>query len=254
MSGSRVWRAERRGGVGLLALLAVLGGCVAAPRVVPVPAGGAALDPAQRSVAVQAEGVQLVVRTSAWRGSPAFLPGYVTPFHLLLVNGSPHPVEYGYADLRLFDEERFQYTALPPVEVGRLLRSREPGDPEATVATASETIPHRRRPRFVWDPFWDPWWWGPRYHPYPDYHPYYAPYGWPSADDVLSQALPVGTLAADARSQGFVYFPRLRPAARRLSFEMHYRLGSAARVFTLPFAVERAARGGAPVETAIIPR
>lgn len=219
------------------------------PRVVPVPTDGAALDAAQGSVTVEAEGVQLVVRPSAWRGDPSYLPGYVTPLHLLLVNGSPLRLQYDYADLRLFDEQRFQYTALPPVEVGRLLRSGGSGAADVVVATTSASIPHRRRPVFrgpFWDPWWGPGWWG---------WPYYPAYAWPpSVEDVLTRALPVGTLEAGARTEGFVYFPRLRPEARRLSFEMHYRLAGAARVFTLPFAVERAARGDEPAVIATTPR
>jgi hypothetical protein len=86
--------------------------------------------------------------------------------------------------------------------------------------------------------FWDPWWWGPPPYPY-----YWPP---PRYDDVLAQALPVGSLAAGARIEGFVYFPRLRADARRLSFEFHHRLGDAPRLLTLPLAVERAARAVAP--------
>jgi hypothetical protein len=188
-----------------------------------------ALDQEEQSIAVESEGVRLVVRSSAWRGSPAFLPGYVTPFHVLVVNEATVSLRYDYDDLRLFDDERFQYTALPPVEVVRLLRW---SGSRSLVAAAGATLPHRRR-AVIWDPFWDPWWgwgyWGRPYWPYWD---------WPvSAEDVLTQALPVGPLEGGARREGFVYFPRLRAAARRLSFEMHYRLADASRVLKLPFGV-----------------
>ena len=42
-----------------------------------------------------------------------------------------------------------------------------------------------------------------------------------------------------ARLEGFVYFPRLRGAARQLSMEFHHRLGEVPRVLTLTFEVER---------------
>jgi hypothetical protein len=200
--------------------------------VVPVPGAGVVVDPAQRSATLEGEGVQVVVRPSAWRGRPSFLPDYVTPVHLLVVNGSAVPLRYDHADLRLFDEARFQYTALPPVEVTRILRAAgAAAAPAAEVVLAGATpgaLPWWRGPYY-----WDQWW--------PGWSPYY-PYYWPPPryDDVLGQALPIGVLDAGARTQGFVYFPRLRTDAHALSFEFHHRLGDAPRVLTLPLAVERA--------------
>jgi hypothetical protein len=105
----------------------LLAGC-ATTRVVPVPAAGVAVDARDGSAGMEADGVRVVVRPSAWQGSPPNLPSYVTPFHLLIVNGSALPLRYDYGDLRLFDEGRFQYTALPPAEVARMLRwGRAPG-------------------------------------------------------------------------------------------------------------------------------
>ncbi|HEV8674889.1 MAG TPA: hypothetical protein VGX21_12650 [Methylomirabilota bacterium] len=214
--------------IGMLALLLVAG--CSTTRVVPVPGAGVVLDPGQRSATLAGDGVEVVVRPSVWRGSPSYLADYVTPFHLLVVNGSSLPLRYEYGDLRLFDEARFQYTALPPAEVTRILRAAAVAAPadEIVVAGATSAL-HRHRGPY----YWDPWWWGPPFSPY-----YWPP---PRYDDVLTQALPVGSLAAGARAQGFVYFPRLRPDARRLTFEFHHRLGDAPRVLTLPLAVERAA-------------
>ncbi len=225
-----------------LLVAVVLAGC-ATTRVVPVPAAGVAVD-AHGAATAAGEGVEVVVRPSAWQGSPAYLPSYVTPFHLLIVNGSALPIGYDYGDLRLFDEARFQYTALPPADVGRLLRwgEGEPGVRLAAAGTAVAPLHWRHRP-FFWDPWWDPWWGGPPYYPS-------WPYAPPRVDDVLTQALPVGTLQPGARLQGYVYFPRLRREAHRLTFEFHYRLGDAPRVLTLPFAIERAAGPGMPAARA----
>jgi hypothetical protein len=227
--------------IGLILAGALVAACATGPRIRPVAGAGAVLETESGSVKVEAEGVELVVRPSSWRGRPSDLGGYVTPFHLVLVNGSAWPLSYDYADLRLFDDARFQYTALPPIEVGRLLRWG--GDPVVLAsAEASVTVAHRRR-SLAWDPWWwgppyyAPWWWGPPY--------YYPP--WPSyPDDVFLEALPVATLQPAARTQGFVYFPRLRREARQLTFEFHYRLGNAARVFTLPFEIEQSSQGIAP--------
>ena len=43
----------------------------------------------------------------------------------------------------------------------------------------------------------------------------------------------------EARLEGYVYFPRLRGAARQLSMEFHYRLGELPRILTLTFEVQR---------------
>jgi hypothetical protein len=209
--------------------IVLLAGCTA-PRVVPVPAAGVVLDPAERSATLELEGVQVVVRPSAWRGRPSYLPDYVTPVHLLVTNGSAVPLRYEQADLRLFDEARFQYTALPPKEVTRILRAAGAAAPGVGILLAGATpsaLQHWGGP-YYWDP-WGPGW--------PPLYPYYGPA--PRYDDVLTQALPVGSLAAGARTQGFVYFPSLRTDARALNFEFHHRLGDAARVLTLPLAVER---------------
>jgi hypothetical protein len=218
-----------RSGVALALGVALLAGC-ATMRVVSVPAPGVALDPKGGAVAA-ADGVEIVVHPSTWDGAPSYLPDFVTPFHLLVVNATGQPLQFDYGDLRLFDEERFQYTAIPPGDVGRLLRWGG-RDPDARLATASSSL-YWRRPGY-----WSPWWWGP---------PYYWDYPPPRLDDVLGQALPVGTLQPRARIQGYVYFPRLRQEASRLAFEFHYRLGEVPGLLRFPLAVERAvAPGGRP--------
>jgi hypothetical protein len=219
----------------VLAAVMLLTGC-ASTRVVPVPAAGVAVDPQTRTAATSGDGVEVTVRPSAWRGSPPSLPRYVTPFFVRIVNGSPQPIQYDYADPLLFDDARFQYTAMAPADVARLFRfAGRPGPVLAASAAVPVGSRPWRRPLF-WDPWWDPWgppWWGPAYAP-------------PPVDDVFLQALPVGELQPRAQTHGFVYFPRLRTEARRLSFEFRYRQGGTSRVLTLPFAVERAAGDESP--------
>jgi hypothetical protein len=208
-------------------------------------------------------------------GSPAYLPTYVTPFRVVLTNGTGAALTFDYADLKLFDDARFQYTALSPVEVERILRSagvtggprrdtRRPGRdalersaagrrrplplllwadrvsaPTASIRLVA-TMDAPSRPilrRHIVDPaFSDPWWWA--------WPPYPYPYVTPRLDDVYLQALRVGSLAAGAKIEGFVYFPRLRATASRLAFEFHYWQGADERVLALPFGVERGERAG----------
>ena len=233
----------------LIALLASGGGLLgcASVRVVPVPAAGVTVDGG--TVTVEANGIRLAVQSSAWAGSPAYLPIYVTPFRVVLRNGTAETVAFDYADLQLFDDARFQYTALPPVEVERILRSaggargreaRRPGEDAPRLAAAVEAASQPVLRRRVVDPFfWDPWWWA--WPPYP--YPYVAP----RMDDVYLHALHVGSVAAGAQVEGFVYFPRLRAAASRLAFEFHYRQGAVEGVLAVPFEVERGDVGGRPV-------
>lgn len=215
---------------------AVVTGC-AAPRIVPVPAAGVEVDPSQGAARVAAEGVELVVQPSAWRGSPWDLRDYITPFLVSLANNAAAPVEFDYASFRLFDDARFQYTALPPVEVERILRSRAgEGVRLAAISSPPPVIRRRVAPESS-DWWWDRYgWWG-----WPWYYP-----GPPVATDVYLRALPMGALQPGARLEGFVYFLRLRDSARHLVLEFHHRLGELPRVLALPFAVERdAAKPGA---------
>lgn len=219
-------------GLGLFVL--ALSAC-STPRVVPLPDGDVTVDAGRASTRVAARGVELAVRPSAWRGAPWDLTSYVTPFHVHLRNDTREPLAYGYAGFRLFDETRYQYPALPPDEVARVLRwvEAEPIGPAAVVEVSGRPAPRRR----VVDPWLGGWgWWGPWGWPWP-----YVP---PGLANVYLSALPEGPLDPGAQTGGFVYFPRLRRESHRLTLELHHRLGEAPAVLTVPFAIERA-EGGA---------
>jgi len=225
--------ARPRAIVGLVA--AVVAGC-AAPRIVPVPAAGVQIDGARGTASIASEGVELVVQPSAWRGRPWDLRDYVTPFLVGLSNSATTPLEYDYAGFRLFDDSRFQYTALPPAEVERILRWRAGGEVRLAATTSPPPILRRR---LIPDP--TDWWWD-RYgwYGWPWYYPGHPPFG-----DVSLRALPMGALQPAARFEGFVYFPRLRDDAHALTLEFQHRLGELPRVLTLSFQIERDG-GGAP--------
>jgi hypothetical protein len=225
--------------VGLIA--AVIAGC-AAPRIVPVPAPGVRIDADLQTASVAAEGVEVTVRPSAWRGSPWDLGDYVTPFLVSLSNGATHPLEYDYTGFRLFDDSRYQYTALPPADVERILRWRAGEEVRLAAVGSPPPILHRRVLPDPSDWWWDRYgWYGwPGWYGRPWYYPGPAYLG-----DLYLRALPMGTLQPGARIEGFVYFARLRGAARRLALEFHQRLGEMPpRVLTLSFEVER--EGGSP--------
>jgi hypothetical protein len=191
---------------------------------------GVQVDAETGAASVVRDGVELTVQPSAWRGAPWDLRDYITPFLVTLVNGAAVPVQYDYVGFRLFDDARFQYTALPPAEVERILRWRA-GDGVRLAATSSPPPVIRRR--IVPQP--TDWWWD-RYGWY-GWPWYYPPY--PPAGDIYLRALPMSGLEPAARLEGFVYFPRLRDAARWLSMEFHHKLGETPRVLTLTFEVQR---------------
>jgi hypothetical protein len=221
-----------------LLLGAVLLAACAGPRVTPVPGPGVTVDPASGAARVEAGGVTLAVRASAWTGTPWDLPVVVTPFHVRLVNGSAGSLGYERTGFRLFDDERYQYPALSPAEVARRYLSAVT-DP-VQVAVAGDEPPPVGRRRVVPAP-WPGGWWGR----WPWWDPYLAVPA--SVADVYALALPDGPLAPGARVEGFVYFPRLRREARQLTLEFAHRLGEAPGQLTLPFAVQRGAGAALPV-------
>jgi hypothetical protein len=200
-----------------------------------VPAPGVEIDAEQATASLVADGVGLTVRTSAWRGNPWDLTDYVAPFLVSLTNSTASELRYDYPSFRLFDDSRFQYTALPPAEVERILRARvELTDRLVAISSPPPVV----RRRVVPDPYWYPWGWGP----YGWYNWPWAYPGSPPLDDVYLRALPMGPLQPGARLEGFVYFPRLRSDANGLTLQFHHQVGDQApRVLTLPFAIERSA-------------
>lgn len=225
----------RRAAAMVLGLAATLGVACTPTRIVPVPAPGVEIDAARATASALGAGVGLVVQAEAWRGSPWDLEDHVTPFLVTLTNGTPSPVEFDYPSFRLFDDTRFQYTALPPAEVERVLRWRV-GEPVRLAAVSSPPPVLRRRSGMPpCDPCWGPWW-----------RAGYEWYGWPwygrpPIGDVYQRALAMEPLQPGARLEGFVYFPRLRATAKAFRLEFHHRVGDAPHVLTLSFAVDRGA-------------
>jgi hypothetical protein len=219
----------RAAGARLALCAALLAGC-ATTRIVPVAAPGVLVDAARATASVAAEGVLLVVEPSAWRGQPWDLEHYVAPFLVSLTNGASGPVHYDYPSFRIFDDARFQYTALPPFEVERILRWRADEGPDRLAAIGSPPPVLRRR--VVPSPYWDSSW-GDRYEWYG-----WPWYGRPPVGDIYLRALGMGPLGPGARVEGFVYFPRPRAATRGLRLEFHHQVDGVPRLLTVSFEVE----------------
>lgn len=218
-------------GSGTLLNVLVLTGC-AAPRLVPLP-DGVVIDRELGSAARTQQGVTVTVMASAWRGSPTYLEGYVTPFYVEVRNDGAAALSLGHQDLALFDEQRTQYNPLPPDTLTQILQA----DPSRRYP-----YPTHFGPLFV----------GRMFHPFHAFHSYpfadpFFPFWWsvpPSYperwDDVFTNALVPGLLRPNARLQGFVYFRKLPTRVVCVVFEIGYGVEGdpARRQMRFSFALE----------------
>jgi hypothetical protein len=163
------------------------------PGAMPAPAG-----PGEGAVASDA-GVQVEVRTDAWRGDPATLEQVVTPVFVELTNNSTHPVLVRYESVKLRQNGQ-TYEAMPPYDVEGSLA--EPFTIYDYPYSGFEIAPHLRRyyPRLrVADPFW----WDRAF--YDRMVPAFRSVALPTSD-MVRMALPEGVLDPGGRVAGFVYF------------------------------------------------
>lgn len=221
---------QRRAVRGLLALplLLSLAAC-AAPRPVPLPDGGV-VDANRASATQTRDGLTVTVRARAWTGTPGDLEDHVLPLHVVVRNDTGAGVSVAPRDIVLLDDEGRQYSARPPGEVAQLLQAYAVG---AVPPVIFAPWPHRYALAYpyFYDPFYGPlgpWWW----YPSPRYRP---------VQDIFGLAFQGGDVRPDARHEGFVYFPRPLPSARRFDVIVGYRVeGAPARAeLRFPFALER---------------
>jgi len=170
--------------LGLLGALAAVSGC-AGPTLRPATSVGTG------AIVQEAPGLRISVEAEAWHGRPRSLPERVLPFLVQLKNAGSAPLTIQRTDFLLLDDANRQYGPLAPSEVVTLLGGRASGvgvSPSVGISgsTAGSTV------------------FGVGLG---------ISLGGSGDDtrDVISQALPEGSLLAGAEIKGFVYFPR--PAA-----------------------------------------
>ncbi|MFP2911288.1 hypothetical protein ACLESD_40950 [Pyxidicoccus sp. 3LFB2] len=229
------------------ASLLVASGCIREARLRPTTE--AQLQQGDSSAArTQASGVVLVADGAAWKGAPDNLEHSLTPVFVRLENDSGRPLRLQYGDFAIVGREsRFRYAALPPLTLGNTVASVEPpGRSRVSLGVGS---------RWGYGPYGRYGWYGsggygPRgpfvgpYNPfYPD--PYYGNYRCEEplpTQDMLTQALPEGTLEAGGQVQGFLYFQGV--AARESQVVLQARLvdantGEPFGTLDIPFQVSR---------------
>jgi len=194
------------------ALLLLVAGCAHTPRLVPAPDTQRLAGDPEAAVA-SAAGVQVTVRSRAWKGVPRDLESIVTPLQVTVENGSPVAIRIRYRDFTLTGPDGLQSGAIPPLQIQR------PG--MQTVALAPTFAGHGfllLRPYGPWYPavpVWDgPFDWDPLF-----YDQFYATWEPPlPTPDMLNQALPEGVLQPGGHVSGFLYFHKLRASEGRVIF------------------------------------
>ena len=100
------------------ALLLLVAGCAHTPRLVPAPdAQRLAGDP--EAAVASAAGVQVTVRSRAWKGVPRDLESIVTPLQVTVENGSHAAIRIRYRDFTLTGPDGLQSGAIPPLQIQR---------------------------------------------------------------------------------------------------------------------------------------
>lgn len=226
----------RAGGWGVLALLAGAA-CVKEPQLRPL-ADARTLAGNEAAAVTESEGVRLVADGDAWSGTPGNLERSLTPVEVRLENRSGRPLEVKYAHFVLEGYSRFRYSAIPPLALREEALSQAPGsvwEPESgTGGSGSVGVAwhtgwgvgrgagwHGRG----WGWGWGGWGWpGGWYDPFWG-GPYYPGYGYPACNeplptrDMLTEALPEGTLEDGGTVTGFLYFQGVGERERAVTLQ-----------------------------------
>lgn len=204
----------------------VLLGCASAQRF--VPASGVPRSAGDPSAALVAGGgITIVADAEAWEAAPATLRALMTPILVRIRNDSDRAIGVRYQDFRLETELGRTLQPIPPLALDRARPLRTGAVPD----------PAGRGFRFA--PYYrdlfgdgiDYWTGGFAFDPY--YYDRYAT--WRPAlptPAMVARALPEGVLEPGGWVEGFVYFERVEPEARRVTLHV---------VLDLPQGEERVA-------------
>ena len=235
------------------AALLFAAGCIPETRLRPTTE--AQLIQGDRDAArAEASGVVLVADGAAWKGTPENLERSLTPVLVRLENHSGRPVRLQYGDFALVGtESRFRYAAVPLLSLSNGVASVEPGTGGAGRAALHLGFGAGWGPQWRQGPYGRHGrYYGGRYGPRgPFVGPYYDPF-YPSpyqayscqeplpTQDMLTQALPEGTLEDGGRVEGFLYFQGV--AARERGVVLQARLvdantGEPVGTVDIPFQV-----------------
>ncbi|MBU8899847.1 hypothetical protein DRW03_15890 [Corallococcus sp. H22C18031201] len=236
--------------VGIAVLMLIAGCAPTASQLRPAPSAQV-VQGDTAAATTQQEGVHLVADGTAWKGHPSDLGQRLTPVFVQVQNQSDRPLRIQYSAFSLVGaDSHFHYSALPLLALQNGLAQGTGGsgnNNDNRYAPASWSVglgygfgygPGWRR-GFGWGPYWGGPWFDPYY--YPGY--YGAPYPEPlPTEDMLTRALPEGTLAPGGRLDGFLYFQGVtrRESAVKLELKLvDARTGEAFGTLDIPFQVSK---------------
>jgi len=206
----------------IAAVLSVLALEACATEKVLEPAAGAALAPGGVNVAeASAAGVTVKVTGDSWKGEPRDLGTLFTPVRVTLENHSGKTLRVSYRDFSLAGGSGFNYAAIPPMKARGTLNASK-----TTSAPPPRLVGWEHRGFMV----------APHYsYLYPGIEAWAGPFAydplyydnfysrWPErlpTQDMLSEALPEGTLQDGGSVSGFVYFQSVTGRESAVRFKM----------------------------------
>ena len=216
--------------VGLVSTVAVTG-CGA--RLAPAP--GAVVLPGPGAGAVAREdGIQISARAHAWRAMPSSLEMIVTPILVTIENNGTAPLRIRRDDFALVAADGSRYVARGPYEIEGFATEQAPAALAYPQFSFGVGIGAHRGGRLgLGPPFGDPFWYDDYYYPMTVTIPL------PTAD-MVQMALPERVLAPGERTEGFLYFDRVKRKAKRVDFTARLvdaTSGAHVGTVTIPFVV-----------------
>lgn len=227
----------------LLLLMAIV---ACAPKVIPVAVSGSYINEKRGSISIEKNGLTVTAEAGILYRTPYNLEDYFTPFRVTVRNESGQPIDIGYDDFILIDEQGNQHKAYSPEKITEIIKSdpdyvlqpstviiTSPGFGNFTGAVppypyGSSGIPPYERPYY--DPALGRWVYPPDY----DLRDRRKFSGETLMQDIYLTSLPVGEIIDGAQVFGNVYFK----ADTRIMKSAKVRVTIAGTVFELPFLVK----------------
>ncbi|MGB9874286.1 MAG: hypothetical protein ACPLRS_04890, partial [Hydrogenobacter sp.] len=100
----------------------LLFGCAPAVKLVPLE-DGLKVDKEKLTSIYEDKNVQILVKTHAWKYSPADLPYYVLPIYLEVKNLSTKNLYIERQGVHLIDDANYQYNPIPPSDITSMLNT-----------------------------------------------------------------------------------------------------------------------------------
>jgi hypothetical protein len=195
----------------LAALMAPVGACGREP--VLLPASGYTSVIGRSSLAVESRsGVTVTADASVWDSSPKNLATEVTPVWITLYNATGRPLRVQYDEFTLRGASGASYIALAPYVLRPFKRTTVFEVPNGGYFDKFQVAAYLA-PFYPWLPVWG----GPL-----PYGPFIYSVAWRArlpTDSMLDRALPEGVVENEGTASGYLYFQKVGPQEREVTFQ-----------------------------------